>query len=143
MFPKDNELLLKTTQKVNVLDKMLARKVEVQDVDVKDDEAIMMKTSRVPTDMATSFGLDNPIEGLPTLMMEEPIKIKVSLQRTGELIKAVPPLSLALPSMANASIVVGAVASRTAKCSIHYIFQKFSIIEPIRNHSNAWMNQFL
>ncbi|KAK9026412.1 hypothetical protein V6N11_039252 [Hibiscus sabdariffa] len=99
------ETRLEDTGDLEVFDKMVVRKIEVQNIGVKDGEAIILESSRVPLAGAISSGSDNQIEGLLALMKDEPMGISVSLQETEEVTKALRPLSVTLLLVAKASTV--------------------------------------
>ncbi|KAK9033911.1 hypothetical protein V6N11_050092 [Hibiscus sabdariffa] len=73
------ETWLEDSGDLEVFDKMVVRKIEVQNVCVKDGEAIILESSRVLLAGAISSGSDDQIEGLPTPMKDEPMGISVSL----------------------------------------------------------------
>ncbi|KAK8565105.1 hypothetical protein V6N12_058680 [Hibiscus sabdariffa] len=104
---------------MEVFDKMVVRKIEVQDVGVKDGEAIILESSRVQLAEATSSGSDAQIEGLPSSpMMDESMGISVSLQETEEVTKALHPLSVTLPLVTKATTVVDAITSTAFSVSL-------------------------
>ncbi|KAK8492115.1 hypothetical protein V6N12_065866 [Hibiscus sabdariffa] len=106
---------------------MVVRKIEVQDVDVKDGEAIILESSSVSLAGATSSSSDDQIEGLPAPIKDESMDISVSLHETEEVTKTLHHLSVTLPLVEKASTVVDAITSTAAKFSLHDIFQKFRV----------------
>ncbi|KAK8578679.1 hypothetical protein V6N12_069025 [Hibiscus sabdariffa] len=124
---------------------MAVRKIEVQDVDVKDSEAIILDSSRVPLATATSSCSDNQIEGPPAPMKDESMEVNVDLHENDKVPKTLHPLPVILPSMAGVA-TDDAIASEAAKFTLHDIFRKVGITEPIRNYfignrnSNAVLN---
>ncbi|KAK9026291.1 hypothetical protein V6N11_039132 [Hibiscus sabdariffa] len=125
---------------------MVVRKIEVQNVDVKDDETMILECSRVPLVGAISSDSEDQTEGLIAPMKDGSLKSSVSLHDTVKVTKTLYPLSVALPLVAKASTVVDVIASTAAKFTLHDIFRKVGITEPIRNYfignrnSNAVLN---
>ncbi|KAK8979255.1 hypothetical protein V6N11_000407 [Hibiscus sabdariffa] len=131
---------------LKVFDKMAMRKTEVQNVDVKDGEIMILECSRVPLARAISSDSDDQTEGPIAPMKEGSLESSVSLHDTAKVTKTFYPLSVTLPLVAKASTVVDVIASTAAKFTLHDIFQKVGITEPIRNYfigsrnSNAVLN---
>ncbi|KAK8485530.1 hypothetical protein V6N11_026906 [Hibiscus sabdariffa] len=125
---------------------MAVRKTEVQNIDVKDGETMILESSRVPLAGAISLDSDDQTEGLIAPMKEGSLESSVSLHDTAKVTKTFYPLSVTLPLVAKASTVVDVIASTAAKFTLHDIFRKVGITEPIRNYfirnrnSNAVLN---
>ncbi|KAL4355360.1 hypothetical protein GQ457_06G019450 [Hibiscus cannabinus] len=100
------ETWLEDSGDLEEFDKMTVRKIKVQNVGVKDGEAIILESSRVSLAGATSSGSDDQIEGLTAPVKDESIGISVSLQETEEVTKALHSLSVTLPLVVKASTVV-------------------------------------
>ncbi|KAK9034582.1 hypothetical protein V6N11_050740 [Hibiscus sabdariffa] len=142
----ERETLLEDSGDLKVFDKMAVRKTEVQNVDVKYGETMILECSRVPLVGAISSDSDDQTEGPIAPMMEGSLESSVSLHDTAKVTKTSYPLSVTLPLVAKASTVVDVIASTASKFILHVIFRKVGITEPIRNYfignrnSNAVLN---
>ncbi|KAL4388623.1 hypothetical protein GQ457_09G020920 [Hibiscus cannabinus] len=130
----ERETLLEDSGDLKVFDKMVVRKTEVQNVDVKDGEMMILECSRVPLVGAISSNSDDQTEDLIAPMKDGSLESSVSLHDTVKVTKTFYPLSVALPLVAKASTVVDVIASTAAKFTMHDIFRKVGITEPIRNY---------
>ncbi|KAK8509557.1 hypothetical protein V6N12_001647 [Hibiscus sabdariffa] len=107
---------------------------------------MILECSRVPFAGAISSDSDDQTEGLIAPMKDGSLESSVSLHDTVKVTKTFYPLSVALPLVAKASTVVDVIASTAAKFTLHDIFRKVGITEPIRNYfignrnSNAVLN---
>ncbi|KAK8539499.1 hypothetical protein V6N12_043124 [Hibiscus sabdariffa] len=80
--------MLEESGDLKVFDKMVVRKFEVQDVDVKDGETMILECSRVSLAEAISSDSDDQIEGLEAPMKDESLESGVSLHETTKVTKA-------------------------------------------------------
>ncbi|KAK8562640.1 hypothetical protein V6N12_010713 [Hibiscus sabdariffa] len=106
---------------------------KVQDVNVKDSEAIILDSSRVPFAIATSSCSDDQIEGPPAPMKDESMEVNINLHENDKVSKTLHSLPVILPSIAKVA-TDDAIASKAAKFTLHDIFRKVGITEPIKNY---------